>query len=143
MNSDVPEVPDTTWNYMTRKDFPQTCHSSGVRMIFPGMLDLTLNLCSCGWNLHISSPSKCPKLWVTGPAQTRLTNHCSALKVVLQPLMNLSMHTLKAKCDFCIKEKQFVGALVQIKPEKEQKKIPQFLKSNSLEDFSLNQAIIW
>lgn len=74
-------------------------------MLFPGELDLTSNLCSGSWDLHIACPNKCPKLWEAGRAGTRLTNHPSVLKVVLQPLMNLSLRTLEAKCDFSMKVK--------------------------------------
>lgn len=62
-------------------------------MLFPGMLNLTSNLRSDDWDLQIARPNKCPKLWVTGRPGTRLSNCSSALKVVLQLLMNLSLCT--------------------------------------------------
>lgn len=86
-------------------------------MLFSTLLDPISNLCSGSCVLPIACPNKCPKLWVTGHAGTTLTNHSSALKVVLQPLMNLSLWILEAKWDFS-KRSSLLEALVQIKPEK-------------------------
>lgn len=87
-------------------------------MLFSALLDPISNLCSGIWDLPITCPNKCPKLWVTGNEGTRCTNHSSVLKVVLQLLINLSLWILDAKWDFS-KRGNLWEALIQIKPEKE------------------------
>lgn len=76
-------------------------------MLLSDALDLISDLCSgCGIS--------------TLPVQVRalssgwLISDSSALKVVLRPLVNPSPHTLEAKCDFSMKEKQIAAGLVQI-----------------------------